>query len=287
MVTKRRISEKDWGQVVTMIKSECGRREGSQFRKDAEVIWKELDRQVAMKPMNRIRKNQDGVRKTSWRTALELGDLSTASEILSADIRRLGFPENWYEAHSDMDWPLNEETGEPQVNQETQIRVDTTLRAMMNQQHADFGFLSRQDFSVKEALHHGSYVVEVGLENMLGAQGPNIKGVKSPVWIPHSMWNCYPDDSKAAMASNLFYAGNMVIKSYQKWSTLQQQSGEGWNKKNIKLLEKPQNDKDIELVTWHGAISIPRKGTPICCATCSAWLGPKISYCLPVSGHSK
>ena len=33
--------------------------------------------------------------------------------------------------------------------------------------------------------------------------------------------------------------------------------------------------------------SRPRNGRPNCAAIASAWLGPKISYCLPVSGHTK
>jgi hypothetical protein len=192
-----------------------------------------------------------------------LGELTRASEIISAHIRRLAFPENWFEVHSKLEAEIDPETGAQIIDPETQTRRDTGIRAMMVQQHNDFGFLSRQDLSVKEGLHHGSYCAEVGIENMLGAQGPMVKGTKAPVWIAHSMWNCFPDDSKSAMASNLFYTGNMIIRSYQKYSSLQNVQGAGWNKKNIQRIEKPNKDKDIELVTWHGDIFMPRKGGDI------------------------
>ena len=134
-VQGRRISKKDWDFVVSHIKTEFQRRKGSQFRKDAETIWTEVDRQVAMKSMRRSKKNKDGVRKQSWRSALELGDLSTASEIITADIRRLGFPENWFEAHAKIKGKLDEETGQEVVDPEVRDDKNNSLRALMIQQH--------------------------------------------------------------------------------------------------------------------------------------------------------
>ena len=101
-IKKRRILAKDWSSVASYIKNELKKREDSKFRRRAEVIWKEVDRQVSMESMNRTAKNHD--KKGDWRSALELGELSRASEILSADIRRMIFPQNrqWFEAHSDL-----------------------------------------------------------------------------------------------------------------------------------------------------------------------------------------
>lgn len=262
MAKTRKILERDWLKVASHIKSDLKRRRTCKFRKHHEKIWKEVDRQVSMESMQRKSKNPDN-RKQTWRAALELGELSRASEILSADIRRMAFPENrnWFDPHSDLPQEITEKgtTRNPE-----QKRKDGQVRALMAQQHMDFGFKSRQDLSIKEALHHGSYVVEAGIENMLGVKGGKVKGIKSPVWIAHSMWNCYPDPSKAARTSGLFYNGNMIIVEYMKHEELLRKKDNGWRANAISKIEKPGKEKDVEIVNFHGDIVIDRKdGTDI------------------------
>lgn len=262
MAAKRRILERDWQKVAAYIKDELKRRRKCKFRQHHERIWKEVDRQVAMEPMSRKSKNPDN-RKQSWRAALELGELSRASEIISAGIRRLAFPENrnWFDAHSELPMEITEAGP---VKNPMQKRKDGVVRALMAQQHMDFGFKGRQDLSIKEGLHHGSYVAEVDVENMLGVKGSMVKGIKAPVWVPHSMWNCYPDPSKAARTSSLFYNGNMIIVEYQKYSDFKRQKGEGWRQNAIAKIEKPPRDKDVEIINFFGDVVIDRKdGTEI------------------------
>jgi len=253
-VKKRRISKRDWEKVASFISGTLKKRKDGKYRKQAEKMWAETDRQVAMESMTRTANNPD---EQNWRSALELGELSRASEVLSAEIRRMAFPQNrsWFDPHTELD---PEENGA--VNDKKQQFVDGGLRSLMAQQHLDFGFKARQDLSIKEALHHGGYVVEVEEITMLGARPDGkIKSISAPVWVPHSMWNCYPDDAPSATAGALFYTGSMIICSYMSHQALLGVSGEGWIKENINDIEDPKS-KDHELTAYYGDITIQRKG---------------------------
>lgn len=51
---RRRLSEKDFTLIASYGVDELRRREGEQRRKDLERQWKEVDRQVAMTPLDRV-----------------------------------------------------------------------------------------------------------------------------------------------------------------------------------------------------------------------------------------
>lgn len=264
-VKKRKITlqGKDGDNVAAFIKRTLEKRKGSKHRKQAEAMWRVVDRQVAMESMSRNKKNpQSG---GEWRSAIELGELSRASEVLSADIRRMAFPQNrsWFDPHIKIDPKMAEDVGK--TPEEYQNTVDGMLRALMAQQHLDFGFKSRQDLSIKEALHHGGYVAEVDDISMLGSTPDGtVKEINAPVWCPHSMWNCYPDDSPSITAGTLFYTGSMIICSYMSHNAIKNTpAGKGWIKDSINKLEDPK-DKDHEITWYHGDITIPRtKGSDI------------------------
>ena len=144
----KRIQKKDWDAIEQYIKDELAKREGSDFRKRHENIWKVVDRQVAMESMTRVAR--DG-KETDWRNAIELGELSRASEIISADVKRFAFPttRSWFEAHTEIPTEMTEQGPEP-VDPAAQKRIDGRTRAFMTQQMMDFGFKSRVGLSVKD-----------------------------------------------------------------------------------------------------------------------------------------
>lgn len=252
-VKKRRIVQKDWDKVAEFVTKTLKGRETGSFRKKHERVWREVDRQVAMEPLQALKK--DPKDKGDWHNVIELGELARASEIITADAMRLLFPNNrsWFEAHSD----------EPQ---EQNRPIDKKLRAFMAQQHSDFGFKERLNLSVHEALHHGGFVVEVDEETALKVHGGSgIQSLKAPVWKPHSMWNSYPDPSPSTLGTNTFYNGSMIIKDYMPLYLLKEQKSEGWMQSQIPKVKKRQNKnkdvetQDIELVKYFGDITIPRQ----------------------------
>jgi hypothetical protein len=263
-VKKRKIQAKDWDRVQAFIKEELDSRKKSKFRTAHEVIWKEVDRQLKMEPLKRI--NQAGQEMPmSWNSAIELGELSKASEVIAADVMRITFPQerDWFECHVEIP-PLMSEQG-PVANEEAQIKVDNLLRAMMAQQHIDFGFKRSFELSVKEALHHGSFVAEVDWDSeMMVQDGSKVKSIAAPCWVPHSMWNCYPDPSPRVVPSKMFYTGSMIIVSYMPLHKLKGMKGEGWMQAQFKKIPKQEHKngevetKDVELVKFYGDLVIPR-----------------------------
>lgn len=256
-IKKRRISPKDWDKVAEFVNRTLKQRETDGFRKHHERIWKEVDRQVSMEPMQATKK--DKADKGDWHNVIELGELARASEIITADVMRLLFPNNrsWFEAHSSVD-------------QEDHRPIDKALRALMVQQQSDFGFKERLNLSVHEALHHGGFVVEVDEETALKIHdGTGVEALKAPVWKPHSMWNCYPDPSPSTLGTNTFYNGSMIIKEYMPLHVLKDIQGDGWVKSQIPKVKKKQNKnkdvetQDIEIVKYFGDIVIERQGEDI------------------------
>src|SRR6195256_5799639 len=159
-VRKRKIRASDWQSVEDFLKKELDLRKESDFRKDHERIWTEVDRQIAMKPMKKYMPDGKEAPR-DWRSAFELGELSKASEIITADVMRLIFPatRTWFETHVKPPVKLDPQTGKPlQVDQKLQQKADSVYRSLLSQQHLDFGFRARVELSVKESLHHGSFV---------------------------------------------------------------------------------------------------------------------------------
>lgn len=261
------VTDKDWKQIEGKIKQELDKRANDPFRRQHELIWKEVDRQVSMTP--------PGVKK-SWHSNIELGELAKASEIITADVMRVVFPNvrTWFEAHVEIPAQLDPQTGQNIApSQKEQIMIDGMLRAMMTQQHLDFGFKARFGLSVKEALHHGSFVAEArGEDAVLYTENGGVSSAHAPVWVPHSMWNCYPDPSPAVIGANMFYNGSMIIKEFMPLYKLRKiaEDGieQGWMPSQIKKIQKRSNKnkdvetEDVELVKYYGDCVIDKKGEP-------------------------
>lgn len=267
-IKKRKITKKDWSKVQEHVQKEFESRKNDKFRKIHETIWKEVDRQIIMEPMRR--KNKDGSQvDEEWRSVMELGELAKASEIITADVMRLTFPStrSWFEAHSEIPGQLDPVSGSRVVNQDEQEFSDKALRALMVQQHEDFGTKARYELSVKESLHHGSYVAEIRFEyrnKYYNAQG-GVSTMGAPVWVPYSMWNAYPDPSPSVIGTDLFYTGSMILVDYMPLYQLKEISrGDGWMPENVDKIPKKKNQNkdvdidDVELVKRYGDLVINR-----------------------------
>jgi len=248
-----RLTKKDFQKVETFIKEEFDRRSSNSFRKKHEMRWTEVDRMVAMIPMEK--RSRDGeLLETEWQSAVEIGELSISSEILSADIERLTFPEEWFSVTADLEEEIDPQSGQPLPDADQQVFVDETLRSIMVQQHADFGFKHRVALSVKEALHHGSYVTVVEEETLINTDHEGVvESIKAPVWTPHSMWNCYPE-----ACNNPIYDKSMMIVSYMKFSEVQKQKD--WINKNKVQKKTKKDDEDVKIITYWGDMPIKRNG---------------------------
>lgn len=268
-----KLNKKDWDKIEQHLKTTLQERKQSEFRKSHEAKWSEVDRQIAMKPMMKI--SADGAEvPQGWHNSIELGELSKASENISADVRRILFPPSrfWFETHADcMDkFPLDPQSGERKPEQKVQAMIDGRLRSFMVQQHEDFGLKDRVELCVKEALHHGSFVAEIQWEEQeMIYEATKVKRRGAPVIIPHSMWNCYPDPSPSVIGTEMFYTGTMFIESYlprYKCEQLIKSGEDGWMASQWKKVSKDEHQtqdgaqklKDVKLTTYWGDVVVER-----------------------------
>jgi hypothetical protein len=262
-MAQKRITQENWDSIEKFVNEQLDARKNSQTRKDHERIWQEVDRQIRMKPKMRI--STDGKEidpKKDWHNVLELGELSTASEVIASDVMRIIFQQTWFQPHAELQWPLDPQTGQPKMNEDKQDIVDGLLRNLMTQQHKDFGLKARFRLSVKESLHHGGFCAEVRMEEqLLVRDGSSVRKVSAPVWVPYSMWNTYPDPSPAVIGTNMFYTGNMILCEYLPYAKLKEYAkGDGWIPKRLAQVEKSKkgDGKDVEFIKFKGDLYLDR-----------------------------
>ena len=254
-IKKRRITRSDHEVIVEHIRTMLGDRKSDSFRKEHEQIWEEVDRQVSMTAVKRPVK--DG-KKTDWHNDIELGLMGDALEVIAADVMRIAMPNDrmWFQPHIELPVELGE-NGQPEpVPQKMREASNGVLRSLMAQQHADTGFRDRVKLSLKEALKHGGFVAEVRYERFPKFyEGGGVEELGAPVWIPHSMWNCYPDTSETVLGTNLFYNGSMIITGTMKWADVF--NHDNWI--NLDRLDsKGERKKDAEITKYFGDIYVPR-----------------------------
>lgn len=248
------MTKADLEAVAAHINEELGRRKGNEFRKDHERIWKEVDRQIAMKAaISKVNKPDE-----NWESNIELGSLADASEVLTADVLRILFPsdKDWFRPHIDIEM-AQDINGDLVLDIERQKQQDGILKSLLTQQHVDFGLKQRVKLSLKEALHHGSFVAVVKWATQKKFHGGGrIEEIGAPVWCPHSMWNCYPDDSPSVMGTNVTYDGSMIIVEEIPLSVAVQQKWMNMDKVKEQAGVKKKNH--IEIKHWYGDIFIKR-----------------------------
>lgn len=272
-----KITRKDWAKVESHLKEELQDRKNSDFRVRAEAKWLEIDRQISMTPMVKVDRNGAEVDQ-GWHNVVELGELSKASENLSADVRRIVFPPSrfWFEPHADIEevLPLDGKTGEKKKDPKLQEATNGRLRSFMGQQHVDFKLKDAVELSIKEALHHGMFVAESDWHTQeMIFDATKVKSRSAPIWKPHSMWNCYPDPSPSVIGTNMFYEGSMFIESYvprHRAERMVKSGGDGWMQSQWKKVSKDVHQtkdgekvKDVKLTTYWGDVSIDRADDPL------------------------
>lgn len=266
-VKRRKIRKTDWAKVEEFLKKELDKRKGSSFRKTHERKWAEVDRQLAMEAPKKYDAHGKEL-PSGWQSSFELGELSKAIEVLKADVMRLVFPasRNWQEPHCKPPVKLDQNTGKQlPVDPKKQKQVNGMLRSLMAQQQLDFGFEARVELSVNEALSHGGFVATAEWEKQNKVyDGQGVVSLEAPVWVPHSMWNCFPDISPSVVPGAIFYPGSMMITSYMPRYKVLSLRGDGYMNIDSKKIPKRQNTNkevntdDVELVTYYGDLTIER-----------------------------
>lgn len=285
----RRFDARDFDYIAEYVIEEYERRKTT--RGDCEKCWKEIDRQVAMEPEIGFKKLPSGQidPKKHWMAEVELPLQAQALEVLTADARRMLFPDSgsWFRAHAEMtdeylktvdfqSLVLGDETEVPsQINQDNADKlIEGFLLHLFRQSMSDNAedFFTRYDKINAESFKYGVGVGRARMWNRsLYIKTP--RGVRRetrhvPILMPCSIKNLYLDDRKASMHSMQLLEPAHIARDHIRLENLQMAANRGsddpddddggWMPKNLKNVVA--DDKGyVTLLEIEGDIIVPRK----------------------------
>ena len=282
---KRRFRQTDFDSAAEQIIDDFNTRKRK--RTNLEQDWKEIDRQVRMEPDISFKLDEQGklIRGLEWMPEMELPLQAQTIEVLTADARRMLFPDSgsWYVAHA-------ETTDEYLRNLESvQITGDrNNVPSLIDQDAADKivqgwgNFLRRQyDFPHHmDVINAGAFSYGKGIGRvrmvtkqvfMNTARGVQKEEKRLPVLFPRSIKNTYLDDSAFAVMNEGYLIGPSIIYhefrrfadlvvAASKGSNDPESENGGWMPKNIRKVE-PEKDGTVELLEFEGDLVLSRKAT--------------------------
>jgi len=280
----KKVTRKDFTAMAEFIINEFQRRKNK--RKDLEKIWKDIDRQIAMEPdlSHKLDASGDPDEYSAWMPEIELPGQAQTLEILTADSRRMLFPDSgpWFTAHASVtDEYLEKAELQPIITGDdaevptlvTQDSVDKLAAGVLEHYHRQYDFEGNIDLINAEAFKYG---MGIGRGRVVTKQvfRHTSKGVvkdsqKIPALIPRSIKNTYLDDSEHHLMNEGYIVGPGVIfektmkmvdikMAANKGSNDPDLENGGWMPAMIKTMEG--DDKgDVQLLEWEGDIVVPRK----------------------------
>lgn len=290
---RRRFDARDFDYIAEYVIGEYERRKKD--RADKERCWKEIDRQIAMEPEIGFKYIvKDGTRvidpKKTWMAEVELPLQAQALEVLTADARRMLFPDGaWFRAHAavtddylrKVDFKsliLGDETEVPSLI--TQDNADKLVEGFLMHLFAESAGDNNEDFFTRydkidaEAFKYGVGVGRGVMWNRAlynkvpGGMRREVR--KLPVLQPCSIKNLYLDDRKPSMHSLQLLEPAHIAFDYIKLENLQMAANRGgtepdsddggWMPKNLKDIE-PDDKGYVTLLEMEGDIVVPRKTT--------------------------
>lgn len=285
---KRRFDARDWDYIAEYVVDEYERRKG--LRRDRERCWEDIDRQIAMTPDTEYKYVvKQGSRVLdpgkAWMSEVELPLQAQALEVLTADARRMLFPDSgsWFRAHGEMtDDYLRS------VDFQSLIKGDETdVPSRINQDNADklcegfllhlFGqtdFQTRADRINAEAFKYGMGVGRGRMESknvfIHEARGVRKEKQRIPVLAPCSIKNLYLDDPGSTMHSSQVLGEAHIARDYLKFENLKIAAAKGstdpddedggWMPANLRKIQ-PDDKGYVTILEMEGDIVLPRKTT--------------------------
>lgn len=281
--SKRRFDTRDWDYIAQYVSDEYDTRKRK--REDRERAWKEIDRQIAMEPEIAFKKLSNGKPdlKKQWMAETELPLQAQALEVLTADARRLMFPDTklWFRAHAEVtDEYLKRVDFESMVHGDelevpskiNQDNANKLVEGYLSHLFNQTDFTSRVDRINAEAFKYGIGVGRGRLETknvyIHESRGVRKETQKIPVLAPVSIKNLYLDNPISSMHSSQVLGEAHIAVDYMKLenlliaanrgSTDPNDDNGGWMPQNLKGLT---GDKDgyVTVLEMEGDIVVPRK----------------------------
>ncbi|MGI9411551.1 MAG: hypothetical protein ACR2OV_15840 [Hyphomicrobiaceae bacterium] len=283
---KRRFDQRDFDIAAEQIIDDFNTRQRK--RADLEQHWKEIDRQVRMEPDISFKTNDSGtlVPGREWMPEMELPLQAQTVEVLTADSRRMLFPDTgaWFISHAEMtDEYLDRVdlagliTGDKNdiPSKIDQDAADKLVTGWLSSLRRQYDFAHHMDIINAEAFSYGVGVGRVRTVTkqvfMDTARGVLKEEKRLPVLFPRSIKNTYLDDSCFATMNEGYIVGpNIIFHEFRRFSDLviaaskgsndpDKENG-GWMPKNIQKVE-PDKNGTVELLEYEGDLVISRKTT--------------------------
>jgi len=255
-------------------------------RKPLERQWREIDRQLAMIPAEKVRKQQQGQieQLNSWMSETELPNQSETLEISTADARRLMVPKgvDWFAAHAALtDEYLDkvdiqsliagDENDVP--SKITQDNADKLVQGLLSHWHNQYDFkgnlslINAEAFKYSMGIGRARYVKKRVFLHQ--SKGVNFKDQKIPILVPRSIKNTYLDDTCHSLSNEgLIIAPAQIFCQVNKVKDLMLASKRGsddindmhggWIKNSFKGWDE---EAEVEILEWEGDMVVNRKTT--------------------------
>lgn len=284
--SKKRFDKRDFGHVAEFIHQEYERRKSD--RNDRERSWNEVDRQLRMEPdiSHKIQWGTEKVDPTKeWLAEVELPLQSQTLEVLTADSRRMKFPDSgiWFKANANLsdeyldradfrNYISGDENEVPSaLNQDNANKIVEGLVAHWERQYDFFGHMDKID---AEAFKYGTGVgvARVIKKRIVNDPKGNTRGTTEiPVLVPRSIRNTYLDNAHHALMIEGHHVGPGHIFSKKikvadlkmaafKGSNDPNRMDGGWMPRFVKNLV-PDERGEIKLLEFEGDLVVPRRTT--------------------------
>lgn len=256
-------------------------------RIDEEMRWDELDRQLRMDPESRVdARSGKPLSQTTWMPNLELHTQAQAHEALTADARRLAFPndQSWFVAHACMtdDW-LEKAKDFPFIPGDkndtpatgiTQEEADVIAECAIENFHGMYSFRQHIDQIFGEAFSYGTGVARVRMmrrgkftSDYRGNNDTN-DGRLIPAVVPRSIRDTYLDDSPSAVMREGFMVAPLQIEysrlrladlklAASMGSTNPGDERGGWQREKLFSIEDDDKNPFVDVLDFEGDIMIP------------------------------
>lgn len=285
IIEKRRFDARDFDYIAEYILEERNKRQRD--RKDMEEQWKEIDRQLAMKPKTDYKYSTVTGRPIAgmaWMPEKELPLQAQTLEILCADARRMIFPDNgpWFRAHtlvtdeylSKVDFKAmisGDENDVPShINQDN---ADKLVEGIITDTHEQSGFFQQIDRFNAEAFKYGTGVGRVRKAKkpvyIETARGMARDDIKLPVFFASSIKHTYLDTTTQYVMNegHIIGPGTIFCKRQKladivlaaKYGSKDPNDEDGgWMPTKLKGMES-EKDGCVEIVRWEGDLVVERK----------------------------
>ncbi len=281
---KKRFDKRDFDHIAEYAADEFERRKND--RSDHDHAWKEIDRQLRMEPdiTHKLIFGTDQVDPNKvWLSEVELPLQAQTLEMLTADARRIKFPDTgvWYRAHANLSdeyldradfkgYVSGDENEVPsQLNQDNANKI---VEGVINHWESQYDFNYNMDQIDAEAFKYGTGVAVARIVKKRITNSPrgNVGSkIEIPVLVPRSIKNSYLDDSHHSLMTEGHNIGpghifwkkikltDLQMAAFKGSNDPEKMDG-GWMPKFVKNLEGDKKG-DVTLLEFEGDLVVPRK----------------------------